>query len=76
MTEALENKKRGGTNPLRWLNENFESIFLVTGMLGIIFLITWQVAYRYIDGGSAGRTGPLYFCVDFLSGCAGSHQKA
>ena len=48
MTEALENKKRGGTNPLRWLNENFESIFLVTGMLGIIFLITWQVAYRYI----------------------------
>lgn len=48
MTEALAGKKSGGKNPLRWLNDNFESIFLVTGLLGMILLITWQVAYRYI----------------------------
>lgn len=41
MTEAKK-------SPLRWLDDNFESIFLVAGMLAIIFLITWQVAYRYI----------------------------
>ncbi|MBR5320158.1 MAG: TRAP transporter large permease subunit [Peptococcaceae bacterium] len=49
MTEAVatnENKKK--QSPLQWLDENFESIFLVGGMLAIIFLITWQVGYRYI----------------------------
>ncbi|MCW7752973.1 TRAP transporter large permease subunit [Desulfobotulus sp. H1] len=35
-------------SPLHWINENFESIFMVTGLLAIIFFITWQVFYRYI----------------------------
>lgn len=46
MTEAVATKQKKGA--LHWLDENFESIFLVIGMLAIIFLITWQVAYRYI----------------------------
>lgn len=48
MTEAIADNKAKKQSPLRWLDENFESIFLVIGMLSIIFLITWQVAYRYI----------------------------
>lgn len=44
----MQEKKAADKNPLRWLNENFESIFLVTGLLGMILLITWQVAYRYV----------------------------
>ena len=48
LTEAIATDKSKKKNPLHWLDENFESIFLVAGMLAIIFLITWQVAYRYI----------------------------
>ncbi len=48
MTEAIVSNKEKKQSPLRWLDENFESIFLVIGMLAIIFLITWQVLYRYI----------------------------
>ncbi|MBD5136052.1 MAG: TRAP transporter large permease subunit [Lachnospiraceae bacterium] len=33
---------------LDWLNENFESVFLVIGLLSIILFITWQVIYRYV----------------------------
>lgn len=36
------------SSPLHWLNENFERIFLVAGLLSIILFITWQVIYRYI----------------------------
>ena len=46
MTEAVGKKQKKGA--LHWLDQNFESVFLVIGMLSIIFLITWQVAYRYI----------------------------
>lgn len=31
-----------------WLDENFEKIFLVTGLLSIIVFISYQVVYRYI----------------------------
>lgn len=49
MTEAIANKDSNGfKRVVNWLNNNFESIFLVIGMLAIILLITWQVAYRYI----------------------------
>ena len=37
MTEAIVNNKEKKQSPLRWLDENFESIFLVIGMLAIIF---------------------------------------
>ena len=87
MTEAIVNDKEKKQSPLRWLDENFESIFLVIGMLAIIFLITWQVLYRYIftkftSGASTHgscrtrRACSLYFCVDFLFGSASCHQKA
>ena len=33
---------------LSWLDENFEKIFLVSGLISIILFITWQVIYRYI----------------------------
>ena len=33
---------------LHWLDENFEKMFLVTGLLSITLFITWQVIYRYI----------------------------
>ena len=48
MAEAIATKEQKSKNPLQWLDENFESIFLVIGMLAIILLITWGVAYRYI----------------------------
>lgn len=32
---------------IRFLDKNFEKIFLITGLLAIVFLITWQVVYRY-----------------------------
>ena len=41
-------EKSSKTSVLHWLNENFECVFLVTGLLSIIFFITWQVIYRYI----------------------------
>lgn len=41
----MEEKKHG---ILHWLNENFECVFMVTGLLCIICFITWQVFYRYI----------------------------
>ena len=33
---------------LHWLDENFEKMFLVTGLMSITLVITWQVIYRYI----------------------------
>ena len=30
---------------LHWLDENFEKMFLVTGLLSITLFITWQVIY-------------------------------
>ena len=47
-------KKKGA---LHWLNENFENIFMVTGLLSIIFFITWQVIYRYIITKFIDRAG-------------------
>lgn len=48
MTEAVASNDNKKKSPLQWLDDNFESIFLVVGALAIIFLITWQVGYRYI----------------------------
>ena len=39
---------QGKSGLFPWLNENFEKIFMVTGLLAIILFITWQVIYRYI----------------------------
>ena len=39
---------QGKSGLFSWLNENFEKIFMVTGLLAIILFITWQVIYRYI----------------------------
>ena len=33
---------------LHWLDENFEKIFLVIGLLAIILFITLQTVYRYV----------------------------
>ena len=33
-------------NIWNWLDENFEKVFLVSGLLAIIFLITFQTLYR------------------------------
>lgn len=35
-------------NIWNWIDENFEKVFLVTGLLAIIFFITFQTTYRYI----------------------------
>lgn len=40
-----------------WLNENFEKIFLVAGLLSIIFFITFQTAYRYVVTHLSGSVG-------------------
>ena len=45
------------TGILHWLDENFENIFLVSGLLAIIFFITWQVIYRYFITPLVERAG-------------------
>lgn len=40
------NATEAKNSPLRWLNQNFESIFMVAGLISIILFITWQVIYR------------------------------
>lgn len=51
MSEAVLEKSpqpdNGLIRALKWLDDNFEKLFLVTGLLAIVFLITWQVIYRY-----------------------------
>lgn len=44
---------------LSWLNENFENIFLVTGLLAIIFFITLQTVYRYVITSVASTSGAM-----------------
>ena len=43
----MSNDTEKSSGILHWLDENFENIFLVSGLLAIIFFITWQVIYRY-----------------------------
>lgn len=50
---ATEAKK----HPLRWLDQNFENVFMVAGLLSIILFITWQVVYRYIITKFVDRAG-------------------
>ena len=51
------NATEAKNSPLRWLNQNFESIFMVTGLISIILFITWQVIYRYIITQFIDRAG-------------------
>lgn len=50
----MQAKKQGFWH---WLNENFECVFMVTGLLCIICFITWQVFYRYIITQFIDRAG-------------------
>ena len=45
MATAVHEEKKGAWH---WLDENFEKIFLVTGLIAIICFITLQTFYRYI----------------------------
>lgn len=51
--ESVAEKK----SPLRWLDENFENMFMVTGLLAITFFISWQVIYRYVITQFIDRAG-------------------
>ena len=51
------NATEAKNSPLRWLDQNFESIFMVTGLISIILFITWQVIYRYIITQFIDRAG-------------------
>ena len=51
--------QQGQTGLLGWLDENFEKIFLVTGILAIILFITLQTAYRYIITSVASSAGAM-----------------
>lgn len=51
--ESVAEKK----SPLRWLDDNFENMFMVTGLLAITFFISWQVIYRYIITQFIDRAG-------------------
>lgn len=44
---------------LGWLNDNFEKIFLVVGLLSIICFITLQTVYRYIVSSVLGTAGAM-----------------
>lgn len=50
-------EQSGKDGVLHWLNDNFESVFLVTGLISIILFITWQVVYRYIITQFVERAG-------------------
>ena len=45
MATAVHEEKKGAWH---WLDENFEKIFLVAGLIAIICFITLQTFYRYI----------------------------
>ena len=45
------------TGILPWLDEHFEGIFMISGLLSIILFITWQVIYRYIVTKFVARAG-------------------
>ncbi len=47
----------GKKGPLAWLDENFEKIFLVVGLLSIIFFISFQTFYRYVVTYFSGSAG-------------------
>lgn len=69
-------EKKAAVKTVALVNENFESIFLITGLLGMILLITWQVAYRYVItkftpgaqhyGGAAPEELARYLLYGFL----------
>ncbi len=40
-----------------WIDENFEKIFLIVGLLSIIFFISFQTFYRYVITGLFDSTG-------------------
>ncbi len=42
------NQDRPPMNILKWINDNFEKVFLVIGLLAIIGIITFQTVYRYV----------------------------
>ncbi len=42
---------------LAWLDENFEKIFLISGLLAIIFFISFQTFYRYVVTHFSGSAG-------------------
>ncbi len=44
----MDGAVQGKVSIFSWLNENFEKIFMVAGILAITLFITWQVVYRYI----------------------------
>ena len=52
---SIDTEKSSGV--LQWLDENFEKIFLVSGLLAIICFITWQVVYRYFITPFIDRAG-------------------
>ncbi len=45
------------TGILPWLDEHFEGIFMISGLLSIILFIPWQVIYRYIITKFVARAG-------------------
>ena len=53
----MSNDTEKSSGILHWLDENFENIFLVSGLLAIIFFITWQVIYRYFITPFIDRAG-------------------
>ena len=42
------NPDRSPMNIIKWINDNFEKVFLVIGLLAIIGIITFQTVYRYV----------------------------
>ena len=45
---SVVNTTSASRNTWNWIDENFEKVFLVVGLLAIIFFITFQTTYRYI----------------------------
>lgn len=56
-TSSVQHAEVRHEGVLHWLNNNFEKIFLVTGLLSITLFITIQVVYRYIITHFVERAG-------------------
>lgn len=74
------------TGLLAWLDEHFESIFMVTGLVSIILFITWQVVYRYIITQFIDRAGAavwteelsryIFVWISYLALCVAIRKRS
>ena len=82
----MADSAHGKTGILSWLNENFEKIFMVSGIIAITLFITWQVIYRYIITQFIERAGAavwteelsryIFIWISYLALCVAIQKRS